>query len=107
MIYPYSQTNRLEEPHKYMYTGFQGTLLLESYISSRMNIASRFVTTENGGEKLDQILLDNVLPLLEAKFKAISVLAGKKYLDIVGGGDLPKKNTSETSFLKNLATGLS
>lgn len=107
MIYPYSQTNRLEEPHKYMYTGFQGTPLLEAYISNRIASADCFVSAASGGEKLDQILMDKALQVLESKFKAISVLAGKKYLEIVGCRDVYKKITSETSGLNDLAIDLS
>jgi len=36
MAYQYTQTNRLEEPHSYMYTQFEGEALLSSFNVARM-----------------------------------------------------------------------
>lgn len=79
MIYPYSQTNRLEEPHNYMYTPFQGELLLQSYQSSRMAVAHRFAATEQAKVYPDHVFLTNVLPALEKHFEDISFAAGEKF----------------------------
>jgi len=40
MTYPYNEQNLLENPHKYMYTPFQGVTLIQSYLKSRQDILS-------------------------------------------------------------------
>ena len=78
MNYPYSQTNRLEEPHNYMYTPFQGGALLQSYQSSRMAVVYRRTAADQRGVEPDHMLLAYALPILENIFDAISIETGKK-----------------------------
>ena len=37
MIYEYSQTNRIENPHTYMYTEYEGEPFLEEYLKKRLS----------------------------------------------------------------------
>lgn len=79
MSYPYSQTNRLAEPHSYMYTQFQGEALLQSYQSSRMAVVCRCATFTHGGIEPDRMLVNYALPALEKLFDATSLESGKKF----------------------------
>lgn len=79
MSYPYSQTNRLAEPHSYMYTQFQGEALLQSYQSGRMEVVCRCATFAHGGIEPDCMLVNHALPALENLFDAISHESGKKF----------------------------
>jgi hypothetical protein len=43
MSYLYTQVNRLEEPHKYMYTAFQGQSLLQAFHTSRADTLKQLI----------------------------------------------------------------
>jgi hypothetical protein len=64
MSYPYSQVNRLEQPHSYMYTPFQGRALLQSYESDRMAFIFSRANIVSCGIEPDCRLLNFALPLL-------------------------------------------
>ncbi|UCV06670.1 hypothetical protein [Dechloromonas denitrificans] len=50
--YPYTQLNRLEEPHNYMYTPFGGDAFLQAYRADREAVLDRIAgVADTGGEK--------------------------------------------------------
>jgi hypothetical protein len=70
MNYIYSQTNRLEEPHSYMYTQFHGEEFLKAYISNRLTfIASADSAGYLGDQNADQSYLGQSLAMLENMFQ--------------------------------------
>lgn len=85
MNYPYSQINRLEEPYNYMYTPFQGTGLLQSYQSSRMAVAHRHATSEQGSVDSDHMFVTYALPALKTLFVATSLAGGTQFETLLGG----------------------
>lgn len=85
MSYPYSQMNRLEEPHNYMYTPFQGIAHLQSYQSSRMVVVQRRASAKYGGVEPDNMLMTYALQALEKLFDAASLEGGKKYRSMLEG----------------------
>lgn len=108
MSYPYSQTNRLEEPHAYMYTPFQGEELLQSYQVSRMEVLHRLAAAEYGGAELDRIVITHALPVLEKLFDATSFEAGNKFRTLLGcgGSRVFEQSKVEGDSLETLAKGL-
>lgn len=54
MSYAYTQQNRLLEPHGYMYTPYEGTVLLGDYLADRETAARRFAARAAPGQKLDR-----------------------------------------------------
>jgi len=65
MSYLYSQGNRLDDPHRYMYTQFEGVDLLRSYQASRMDVVRRIgIDYGGGGVGFDSTILDLSLPFL-------------------------------------------
>lgn len=86
MSYPYSQINRLEEPHSYMYTPFQGEALLQTYQSSRMVVRHRRADAEHGGAEPDRMLVTYALPELEKLFDVTSFEGGKRFRALLDGG---------------------
>lgn len=108
MSYPYSQINRLEEPHSYMYTPFQGEALLQSYQSSRMAVLHRRAAVEHGGIEPDHMLVTYALPTLEKLFDATSLEGGKKFRTLLEGGSakILRQSKVEDGSLDGLAKGL-
>lgn len=72
MIYRYSQKNRLEEPHHYMYTPFQGGKLLTSYHSSRLDLIRDLTMSSQINEALDAVFLIHALSIVEYRFNQTS-----------------------------------
>lgn len=108
MSYPYSQINRLEEPHNYMYTSFQGVALLQSYQSSRMSVVHRRAALERGNVVPDHMLVTYALPALEKLFDAHSLEGGKKFRALLEGGNAKifRQCIVEDGSLNGLAKGL-
>jgi hypothetical protein len=84
--YPYSQTNRLEEPHSYMYTPFQSAALLQSYQSSRMAVVQHRTAAAHGSMEPDILLVTHALQALEKLFDVVSFETGKKFQALLYGG---------------------
>lgn len=99
MSYPYSQINRLEEPHNYMYTPFQGEALLRSYRYSRVAIVHHGTATEQASAKPDHMFMTYAVSVLERLFDVTSPGAGKQFLAMLEGGG------SEAFRQKDLADG--
>ena len=80
MIYTYSQKNRLDEPHAYMYTQFQGEPLLEAYLSSRLDaINCHAVGDSYDDSESDYCFVAQSLVLSEKLYKAESIEMGEKF----------------------------
>lgn len=86
MSYLYSQTNRLDEPHNYMYTPFQGEALFQSYQSNRMAVLCRPAIATRERIEPDQILVNHAIPELEKLLGATSLEVGKKFKALFGSG---------------------
>lgn len=108
MSYPYSQINRLEEPHNYMYTTFQGEAFLQAYKSSRMAVVHRPANDGLGGIEPDHILVAYALAALEKMFDDTSLEGGKKFRALLDGGNAKifRQSTVEDGSLNDLARGL-
>ena len=108
MSYPYSQINRLEEPHNYMYTPFQGVALLQSYQSSRRAVVHRRAVVEHGSVEPDHMLVTYALSALEKLFDAASLEGGKKFRAFLEGGSAKifRQTKVEDGCLNGLAKGL-
>jgi hypothetical protein len=108
MNYPYSQTNRMEEPHSYVYTPFQGEALLQSYQSSRLSVVLRRIATEHGILGVDVMLLNYAMPVLD-RLMAASTLDGRiKFRKLVHGGceKILRQDKPEDETLNGLAQNL-
>ncbi len=108
MSYLYSQINRLEEPHNYMYTPFQGEALLQSYMSSRAAVAHRRYATAGQSVEPDRMFATCALSKLEKLFDATSPEGGKKFRTLRGGEGAQtfRQHEEEGGSLEILAKGL-
>ncbi len=88
MSYPYSQSNRLEEPHSYMYTPFQGEKLLRSYQASRMEFLRRYREADGSQIAPDHMLADCALPELVRQVVALSPDGKKMFRVLANVGDM-------------------
>jgi hypothetical protein len=86
MNYPYSQSNRLEEPHNYMYTPFHGEELLRSYQFSRMAVVDHCAAIEHGNLQPDTLFVAYAIPILERLFDATLLESGKKFRTVIDRG---------------------
>lgn len=87
MEYLYTSANRLEQPHNYMYTPFQGELLLQSYLESRMAQLQNILSAGDPvGELTDASLDQHIVPHLHRAFGHISPEAASRFEQLVGGG---------------------
>lgn len=109
MIYSYSQTNRLEEPHAYMYTPFQGEKFLDSYLSSRMDTLRFLAIDSHENTDPDFRLADYSLSVLKTQFNANSSGAGEKFqaLSAHEKPQLAKQSAINDGLLAGLAQPLS
>lgn len=87
MSYPYSQVNRLEEPHSYMYTRFQGGGFLDLYLSSRMAVINRLFPAEEAGEEFDALLFCS-FSVIEEHIRSYSSAAAKNFSELTTGWGL-------------------
>lgn len=108
MSYLYSQINRMEEPHSYMYTPFQGEALLSSYQSSRMAVINRRVVVEHVVVEPDHMLVAYALTTLEKLLEATSSEGGKKFRSLLESGNMKILDCSKAgdSIPNELANGL-
>lgn len=108
MNYPYSQLNRLEEPHAYMYTPFQGEALLQSYRSSRITVVLRHAAAGNDSAAPDHMLVTCALPALEKLFDSISLEAREHFRTVLECAGIRKsaQDMAEGGGLVELAKGL-
>lgn len=107
MSYQYSQTNRLQEPHSYMYTPFQGEALIQLYQSSRIAVVHRRDAGEPGGAEPERLFAASALPELERLHAATSSAAAMRFRALLGSqGATRLKGESESGTLSCLAQGL-
>jgi len=83
MSYPYSQINRLDEPHSYMYSQFQGVSLLQSYQSSRMEAIKEYAMAEDGDADFDLNLVSFAFPVIEKCISASAPNAGIRFRELL------------------------
>ncbi len=88
MTYIYSQTNRLDEPHPYMYTPFQGEELFRSYYSARMFALHR--SLDCAVVEPDRCFVAYALSSLERIFANSSPGGGKKFANLLAMTDIKK-----------------
>jgi len=86
MSYPYTQANRLEEPHSYMYTPFQGSELLQSYQSGRMAVVRCRASAEYDRAEPDHLFVVCALPALEKLLDTSVPGAGQRFRALLAGG---------------------
>ncbi len=109
MSYPYSQINRLEEPHNYMYSPFQGDALLQSYQTSRATVLRGLSAAEHGNvAQPDHMLMTYALPILKTLFESASFEIRKKFMVLLKHGSerTLEQSTMEFCSLEDLAKGL-
>lgn len=102
MSYLYSKTNRLDVPHNYMYTSFEGKALLHAYQSSRLDVIYRCVCREYDVAATDDELVSGALLLLQELFDAISVDSSNTFRALLEGGKIKiinKNNTERVGFI--------
>ncbi|MBU0484995.1 MAG: hypothetical protein KKB30_10835 [Proteobacteria bacterium] len=104
MNYPYSQANRIEEPHSYMYTPFNGESLLHAHQSSRMNVLQKFVNAESSSLYPDQMFVAHALPTIKKLFDTSSLAGGQKFCALLEGlgGNISRQDIIESSALAEL-----
>lgn len=109
MSYLYSQVNRLEEPHNYMYTPFQGAAFLQSYRESRLLIIQGLADTKGGSAEPDQLLVTYGLLALVKLFDTTSPECGNQFRTLLESGGLKSIGlpSAESSHLNRLAESLS
>jgi len=71
--YEYTNTNRLQEPHKYMYTPFQGKAFINAYITNRNENIKRFESQANKEQLvgIERYLCDATLLLLDQNQRSL------------------------------------
>lgn len=88
MSYTYSEINRLEEPHNYMYTPYHGVDLLQSYESNRVKIINRCIAVENKALEQDRLLVTYALPVLKKSLTKNSFEYGKRFQALLEDSDV-------------------
>jgi len=80
--YEYTQVNRLDEPHSYMYTKFEGHDFLNSYFDNRKINIERFQTiaSNDGNTEVDSELIFKLMRHFETFFNEASVKAEDDWL---------------------------
>lgn len=79
--YEYTQVNRLDEPHRYMYTKFEGNDFLKSYFKNRRNNIERFLANCNSVEnaELNSELILAAITQLEKFLDEVSSRTGEDW----------------------------
>lgn len=95
MSYLYTQANRLDEPHNYMYTPFQGEVLLHSYQGSRLDALQRFAEVVSESEACDAAYEIYALPFLERALDSVSIDAGNRFRMLVPDGNATRSGSDE------------
>lgn len=81
-VYQYTQSNRLDEPHSYMYTPFEGEALLFSFKTARISFIKKLSATQTISQATDTDFGNYAVPFLEKSFDSISSVAGEKFRQI-------------------------
>lgn len=83
--YEYTQVNRLDEPHRYMYTKFEGNDFLSSYFKNRRNNIERFqancTSVENA--ELNSELILAAITQLEIFLDEVSSKTGEDWQSLI------------------------
>ena len=75
--YEYTEVNRIDSPHKYMYTSYQGSDFLDAYFKDRLKYLKSFEQVKWGGykNKVDLSLQSRVTIHLNTFFHYQEILA--------------------------------
>jgi hypothetical protein len=79
MTYLYTEANRLDAPHSYMYTPFQGEDLLRAYHADRLLILRQVAGSPAVDAATDAGYERHALPLIEEWLDTVSPEAGRPY----------------------------
>ncbi|WP_076590897.1 hypothetical protein [Herminiimonas arsenitoxidans] len=83
MMYQYSAINRLDYPHTYMYTTFEGTPFLRSYIESRLQAINSLDKKDNE-TNIDDAFLNAAFVQMNENFLAPFFNKQKEFCLLVG-----------------------
>jgi len=80
--YEYTEVNRLEEPHKYMYTSYLGIKFVSSYFSDRLKHLKRFQENYKAmdNQSADSYLYMGVKNILDSLMQKEASELGNKYV---------------------------
>ena len=106
MIYQYSQKNRLEEPHHYMYTSFQGYELLASYHSSRLDLIRDLAVANQKNEALDAVFMIYALSIMEYRINQTSSDAAERLWALLKADSFTMANSVTDDKVTGLANSL-
>lgn len=84
MNYEYCQRNRLEEPHTYMYTPFEGEALLDSYRDNRISAMRVYSAAPDQGGEFDGALVRHAASRLERIFARESFAIPDPFRNLAG-----------------------
>jgi len=104
-LYQYSQKNRLEEPHHYMYTVFEGSKFLASYHSSRLDLIDDLRTNQIY-ETFDAAFVTHAFSIMENRFDQISYNTAKKFKAFLKSDIFKLTNINSDVTVINLASEL-
>lgn len=95
MSYLYTRANRLEEPHSYMYTPFQGVSLLQAYHVSRLEFIGHLARHGKEFPGADRGYEDHSVAFIEACFESISRAMGDRFRQMLAP---PPQNAEPTNL---------
>lgn len=101
MIYAYTRENRLEHPHRYMYTPFEGFAFLDAFLENRQTQLARY---PDGFQPAEQSLRDHCAGLMPASrdrqslsaFNLDEPVVTQNLLDAILQAQLARDEASET-----------
>lgn len=95
-VYQYTQSNRLDAPHSYMYTPFEGEALLLAYRAARMVAIKKLSATQLVAQATDTDFDNCAVPFLEKSFDNISNEVGEKFrqISLSSSGELEPADSS-------------
>lgn len=109
MAYIYTEANRLDQPHKYMYIKFEGSHLIKSYQTDRMDVLKR-VSMISDHEKVAHVAFDYFLEIFfTMAFDQHSAAAGAKYRELLphpNQRNVPSHSETDNSKIINFANSL-
>jgi hypothetical protein len=103
--YQYSEKNRFDEPHHYMYTPFQGGMLLASYRLSRLDLIRNFEPNQIK-VALDANFLIHTLSILEGRLNQTSPDIAERFFALLKIDNFKMQNSAADNKLTVLANRL-
>jgi hypothetical protein len=106
MGYLYSQRNRLDEPHSYMYAPFEGMPFLDSYLSSRLEYLRSAAPHTDRAPTLERMLLSRSVVAITGNFDAASPQRGSAFRQLSGFDGSAAADDAQSPDFNQLAAGL-